>query len=213
MPLFVELRPMQKNNNKTFCRSGGGEHHKRCADYTRVVSTAMELIVDLQGFKNSNNEFIVKELSIVSTDERVKELRLFSPPYGFSEIPGNVQKQVMWLEKRFHGLRWVSGTTPYCELKALIQGTLRGTVYVKGSEKEQYMSSLLTEFDVAVIDLDDLDCPNLTILKRQFWNDSQTPCIFEHGSKNCAYVNTNVLLRWWKLQGKKGEGGGERVPN
>lgn len=39
---------------------------------------------DFQDYTNLNNEFIVMELAILSTHERVHELRLFKPRYLFS---------------------------------------------------------------------------------------------------------------------------------
>lgn len=161
-----------------------------------------EYIVDFQAFKNANNEFIVKELAILSTDEQIYELHLFQPPFSFSQLPPHLQKQVIWLEKQYHGLTWSSGVRPYSDLKEIFRGiNICGTVLVKGSEKQTFISNLLSEFNIKVLNLDDLNCPNFNILKKQFWNESiLKPCVFEHNMRNCAYIHAGVLLQWWKLE-------------
>lgn len=161
----------------------------------------MSYILDFQGFKSVANDFIVKELAIVSTDGQFYELQLFQPPCDFNELPQHLQKQVVWLEKRYHGLYWASGYKNYNSLKDVFKCvTIDGTIYVKGQEKQKFIINLLSDFNINVINLEDLGCPNLNILKQQTNITAMKPCCFNHNTKYCAYVNVHVLLDWWKSE-------------
>lgn len=157
--------------------------------------------MDIQGFKGDQNKFIVKELAIISTDGQMYELQLFQPPCQFDQLSEHVQKQVHYLEKHFHGLYWNSGYQPYSELKTILMRlNLSGVVYVKGREKQIIVSELLSNFKVNVVNIEELGCPSLTILKKHLQPMSTKPCAFNHDTKNCAYLNVNAVLQWFRLE-------------
>lgn len=58
----------------------------------------MVIIVDFQGFKSLNNEFIVKELAVLTTNEQLYEFNLFQLPCGLGELSPYLKKQVIWIE-------------------------------------------------------------------------------------------------------------------
>ena len=161
----------------------------------------MEFVLDFQGFKDENNDFIVKELAILSTDGERYELQLFQPPYAFNKLSKDLQKQVIWLEKQFHGLYWNSGHRDYKELKDVFEGIqISGTIYVKGLEKQRYAKKLLGDFNVNIINLEDMGCPSLSKLKQQMNPVVLKPCTFNHTMTNCAYVNVYVLAFWLNME-------------
>lgn len=53
------------------------------------------------------------------------------------------------LEKQFHSLPWNSSIKPYSELKEVFKGIgfERNNIFVKGSEKEKFISNLLSDFN------------------------------------------------------------------
>lgn len=161
----------------------------------------MEFILDFQGFKNENNEFIIKELAIISTDGQIYELQLFLPPCSLHQLSKSVRKQVHWVEKHLHGLYWSSGFKEYNKINDIFkQIDIQGNVYVKGLEKQSFIANLLSNFNVKVINLEDLGCPRLSVLKQQTNVNSFKPCNFSHPINNCAYVNVHILLQWWNIQ-------------
>lgn len=163
----------------------------------------MEFILDFQGFKIEKNEFVIKELSIISTDGQFYELHLFQPPCEFDELSENVKKQIVWLEKHYHGLYWASGLKEYSELKDIIKGmNISGKVYVKGVEKQKFISETLADLPSAttVINLEDLGCPKLSVLRKELQPTFLKSCSFNHNSNNCAFVNCHAILQWWKQE-------------
>lgn len=162
----------------------------------------MDFILDFQGFKSEKNEFIVKEICIVSRDEGFYELHLFLPPYPFNTLTENVRKQVIWLEKNYHGLFWNSGVKLYDELQDIFEPVgLKGKVFVKGLEKQKFISQLLSKYPVTVENLEDLGCPALDVLERNASSSILKPCHFNHeGRKHCAYKNCVGILQWLKTE-------------
>lgn len=164
----------------------------------------MEFILDFQGFKTNNRDYIIKELAFISTDNQVYELHLFQPPHSFSELSDDEKRQVIWLEKRFHGLYWSSGYNLYSEIKTIFKScNIKGTIYVKGLEKQKFIIQLLKDFSVNVINIEDLGCPSLSILKRQSQQLNRfSLCRFDHHVTyyNCAHVNVLLLLEWLKSE-------------
>lgn len=166
-----------------------------------IFSSGMDFIMDVQGFKGVHNQFIVKELAIMSTDGQMYEFQLFQPPCHFNQLSEDVQKQVHFLEKQFHGLFWSSGFQPYSNLKDILRNMkLTGVVYVKGVEKSLFVSELLHGFKVSVINIEDIGCPSLSVLKKHLQPYTLKPCAFSHDSKNCAYINVNAILQWFRLE-------------
>ena len=56
------------------------------------------------------------------------------------------------------------------------------------------------EFNVEVVNLDDLGCPSLASLRQQTQLNTLKSCSFNHNSVNCAYINAYVLLQWWNME-------------
>lgn len=162
----------------------------------------MEFIIDIQGFKSDTDDFIVKELALISTDARVYELHIFQPHCNFDYLPPHLQKQVLWSERRYNGLFWGTGFKEYKQLEDLFANVqLQGDVYVKGREKQKYITKLFSKFDVNVINFEDLGCPPLQDLKSSYHQFQLIkPCNFNHNPFKCAYVNVHFLLQWWTME-------------
>lgn len=115
------------------------------------------------------NDCIIKELAIISTDDLVYELHLFKHPCIYHQLPQEVRKQVIWLEKHFYGLFWNSGYNDFSSLQDVLTNVFKfgGKVYVKGTEKCSIVRELLSIFGVCVINFEDMDCPSLGIIKQR----------------------------------------------
>lgn len=162
----------------------------------------MEYILDFQGYKGSTNKFIIKELVIVSTDGLYYQLHLFKPPCSFGELTPQTRKQIVWLEKYFHHISWKVGYKDYVEIPDVLRTIqLNGIVYVKGCEKQIFLSELLKDTQITILNLEDKGCPSFDILRQQSClGQSISPCCFDHFTSNCAYNNVYLLLEWWKVE-------------
>ena len=97
----------------------------------------MEYIVDLQGFQQPINEFVVKEIAIMDTKSDYHVTHLFEPPCTWQSLPPKYKCTNNWLTRNLHNLNWNDGYFPYDSLKVALKSMLRhaSCVYVKGKEK------------------------------------------------------------------------------
>lgn len=150
------------------------------------------IIVDLQGFKNSNNKFIVKELSFATKD--YTQTFLIKAPYSFNTLSNEEKKQVRWLENN-RGLNWHEGFIDYREFQRVIIPYLNGkNVLTKGLEKILWIQELCK--DCEIIELGEKDCPNFFKLYEKYCeeNNQVFNCIYH--KKMCALKNVLCLKKW-----------------
>lgn len=165
----------------------------------------MEVIVDLQGFKMPYDVFVMKELasiSIQSNKDGMQEIPnvLFKSPCPWSELPNKYKCMNAWLTRNYHGIPWDSGSTTFDRVKIVLDILTkdRSYIYVKGSEKKQWLQNLLGH-PKTIIDLNDLECPSARKLPAimnccQFYKLHES--VREH---NCALQNVRKFKKWFLL--------------
>lgn len=138
----------------------------------------MMLVVDIQGFKIENNEFIVKELAAY---DGVKMCHyIFKPPYPFELLSPDIEKQVTWLTRNHHCIKWDDGFTPLHTFVHIIQNLTSKAdyVYVKGNEKANYIRHFISK-------------PVLELGEQPTLKKSIPKC-FYHSNKICMCALSNV---------------------
>lgn len=97
----------------------------------------MEAVVELQGFKDNYNRFIVKELAVVSDGLRCQVI--FKPPYDLRQLNDKMYRTAQWLTRHYHRIKWEEGNVEYDE--NLIRNLCNpfNVVYTKGTEKAKFL--------------------------------------------------------------------------
>lgn len=149
------------------------------------------IIVDVQGFKNQNNEFIIKEL-VIGTSEHT-QIFLIKPPYPFSALTLEERKRVWWIERN-RGYRWSEGHIDYKEFKRLIKPYFKKRkIIVKGEEKVKWVRELCEHENV--LDISNKGLPNLETLSNLYCKDMFSYNCFNH-LKYCALKNVICIKKW-----------------
>lgn len=109
------------------------------------------LVIDVQGFDTLSG-YIPKEMAI--TNGEVTEHYIFKPPYPFRHLEEKFKKQVRWLERFYHGLRWNAGYVDLNEVPSILKRTTlyENTIYCKGEAKAEFLTKYL-DGAVRVVDL------------------------------------------------------------
>lgn len=112
---------------------------------TTAMSSSLKVILDLQCFKNNDNEFIIKEACVLNvTDGTIllHHVTKLSYQYQLNKIR---QRECEWLIKHYHGLDWCSGDISYHDLMYKLTDLLArcSVIYVKGLEKKMFVISTL----------------------------------------------------------------------
>lgn len=150
------------------------------------------IIIDVQGFKLQNNQFILKELAILTSENQVQHY-IFQPPFPYKDLTRAEKRQVRWLQYNFHGFRWGDGNIPYNriygiadQLLLLLQDKI---IYVKGSEKKQWVEQIFGN-KLIVYDAEEEGCPNLTT------EDKIEPSCIVHKGR-CALKNVFFIKNFF----------------
>lgn len=150
------------------------------------------IIVELQGFKYLDNNFIVKEVAIVSNDHT--QTFLVKPPHSFYYLTQEEKKQVRWLERN-RGIFWSEGFIDYREFQHVIVPYLENKkIITKGLEKIKWIKELCANCEV--IDIGEKGCPNFATLKKKFCkNKTDFNCV--NHKINCALNNAVCIRKWY----------------
>lgn len=156
------------------------------------------IIVDLQGFKDNDNRFIVKEFSLRSRNMKFHDI-IKSPV----KIKLNAKQKapVKWLTRNFHGIDWDDGFITLKELRNILGIYLDNLkIFVKGEEKISWIKQIMKN--------DNLSCANLEAFGCDI-NLSNLRCKHDFVCRNhshitpgklpqCALANVSVLKKWYK---------------
>lgn len=151
----------------------------------------MNVIVDVQGFKREDNEFIPKEIAIM-WNGRIFVL-LIKPPTAFYNLSKKERLQVSWIERN-RGINWNQGLIPYNLYKSVISDFFKNkSIFVKGFEKVLWLKDILNNKNV--YNLEDKNCPSLVTLYNSYSTSSDIiSCIYH--SNMCALKNVSCLNKW-----------------
>lgn len=150
------------------------------------------IIVDIQGFRDMNNDFIVKELAIAT--DKYTQTFLIKPPYSFHSLSNFEKKQTIWLEKT-RGIRWSEGYIDYREFKRIIVLYLiNKKILTKGLEKLKWIKDLCAK--CKVVDIGEKGCPNLLKLHHEYCKPHINFNCINH-TKECALKNVMCIKQWY----------------
>lgn len=146
--------------------------------------------VDLQGFKNDKNEFIVKEFAIATITW--SQTFLVKPPYSSTKLNFEEKKQTKWLERN-RGILWDEGFIGYTEfLRTITRYIENKNVMVKGVEKMKWVKSLCS--NCIIHNIEDTGCPNFSILHDKYKMHSLN-CPYHE--RQCATKNALCIGKWY----------------
>lgn len=149
------------------------------------------IIVDVQGLRGFNNEFIIKEFAIVANE--YSQTFLIKPPYSFHKLSNREKKQIRWMEKNY-GIRWSEGFIDCREFKRIIVPYLENRkILTKGSEKIKWIKELCLNCEVVDIGLN--GSPNLFKLREKYCVISNFNCL--NHDKVCALNNAICIKKWY----------------
>lgn len=162
------------------------------------------LIIDLQGFKNNKNNFIIKEICILN--HQMIHHYIVKPPYDWYNLSREKRKESIWLTNNYHGFHWNDGFLTYNELKQKIFPLVNLKnikIYTKGAQKVKWIRDLFkNQVNVHCINLENMGC-NINLQEYKNKNVSWFQCN-QHRNENsrCALQNVLILKDWMLIKNK-----------
>ena len=153
------------------------------------------IVLDVEGFKLKSLGFIIKELSLCSSNN---DTMFFKPPLKFADLPAHDRQSVIWLTSNLHGLDWDQGDIPYCGLKTICLSFSfqfnRESIFAKGIEKCELLSKLLQK---TVYNLEDLNFLRIS----EIISEEQVPSCHLHS--NFRSTNDKLSNRCLERKARK----------
>lgn len=149
----------------------------------------MNYYVDIQGFRDDANNFIVKELGISSEDEFRPKHYIFEEPCLHVEYSLKTRITNRYKTRNLHGLDWHFGDVPLSRFGEILSALEASRIYVKGTEKKQLIEKFV---NCSVYDLN--YAPSIIQIHKEV--TSYIVCPLRHSLWYCAFQNCQVLRHW-----------------
>uniref|UniRef100_A0A1Y1LTA4 Uncharacterized protein n=1 Tax=Photinus pyralis TaxID=7054 RepID=A0A1Y1LTA4_PHOPY len=148
----------------------------------------MVVVVDVQSFKTSKKCFSPKELAIYNGKQMAHFV--FKPPFPWSSLDNEFQRQANWVTHNHHGIKWESGHTPSHLFPLILRHLISPSdhVYVKGKEKADIIRKALSR-DVIEVEEE----PALPSLEPNCYYHIRSPC-------HCALSNVYYIYNTYVMQ-------------
>lgn len=162
----------------------------------------MDLVIDIQGFRDDRGQFIPKEVAVlpINFNKNFVAHFIITPPCPFQELSKPWRTQNNYLTKHHHRIEWfegnVLGKQLHSDLREIVKNADR--IYARGVDKIKFLENISAR---EIINLEEwADCPSFTNLPA-----STEHCylhVFRDGSV-CA-LNYAYRLKTW-LETKLGK--------
>lgn len=137
-------------------------------------------VVEFQAFSNSNDEYIIKELTFFDMSTNAVYSFLFKPPFPFRQLNKKAQRSNKWLMNNYHYITWEEGFTSYNEVHSVMYHFCSKFTkfYTTGSQKRNWINMYTTK------DVYDI------LIDKTFKETYEGICVYVqnhgHSSSNCA---------------------------
>lgn len=120
----------------------------------------MDLVIDIQCFKNKGYRIVPKEVGIVALNGNFCAHWIVSPPTNLCDLTEGDRRQNNWLSTHHHGLDYFEGETPLKLVEKALQDISKKArkIYVRGKEKWNILHKITIR---EIINLEyNCDCPS-----------------------------------------------------
>lgn len=125
-----------------------------------TLNMGEEVLIDIQGFKDFNNNFILKEVYVHTVAENVNYHALIESPFQFHRLNKIEKRQINWLIKNYHGIRWDEGDIALTQFLDDMKAVLEEKIIIfKGGEKLKWLQNIFESISIKeYINIEDLNC-------------------------------------------------------
>lgn len=156
--------------------------YRRCQQRDNNV-----IVIDVQGFGNSPDDFIPKELSI--SDGKKAVHFVFKPSIPFKKLSPTMKKEIRWLEDNHFHIKYCEGHVSLNEVASILRrfSDSSSVIYVKGHQKARFLKTYLNNEIVNIEHVSSNNTPPNLI-------KTNSACFYHRNTLSCCTVhNVNVL--------------------
>lgn len=135
----------------------------------------------MSGFQ-LGKQFVVKELSVLSSGDEWKHF-IFAPP--LQSLSESDRRTIRYTTKKIHHLNWTEGDVPYSASSSIIRKFDKCTIYTYGYTCTNYLRSLLPT--TVIVDIQK---------EQEYTMPSIIPkkgCFCTHGARHCSLSKAAMI--------------------
>ncbi|EFN86443.1 hypothetical protein EAI_02944 [Harpegnathos saltator] len=149
----------------------------------------MDVIIEVQCFRDSNDVYVLKEVAIVGINEAFVGHWILAPEYSFAELNEKSRRINNWLSLNYHGIEWeVQSEIFYPRLRE-ITSHIRDFM-TRGKEKASYLQNLLAR---NVYNLENISPTSSDLSSNERVEDCSFHAFRKHRRYHCALRNAYKL--------------------
>lgn len=156
----------------------------------------MDIVVDIQGMRGKDSEFIPKEIAVVTLNNSYWAHWITSPPCHFGELPENSRKQNNFVSKYYHGLEWFEGDASLKQVYANLREISRRSrnIYTRGHEKMSFLRDVTSR---DIINLEDYaDAPSYAFMPKSERKCLKHALLNGTNAEHCAMTQASQIKNW-----------------
>ena len=69
----------------------------------------MDIVIDIQGFRDVEENFIPKEVAVLAINAAITGHWIMTSPCPFEDLPVRTKRENNWLTRNYHGIEWFDG--------------------------------------------------------------------------------------------------------
>lgn len=158
----------------------------------------MHMAIDIQGFRDVFDKFILKEVAVVAINTPFVGHWIMRSPYPFAELSEKTRRENNWLSRNYHGLEWFDGEADpeYFTRKLLEIIRTARCIYVRGKDVKRLITCVIYSPETYII----WKKFRRHLKKLSDASESGHRCTY-HGFRTdmkfvCALQNAYKLKRW-----------------
>lgn len=159
----------------------------------------MSIVIDIQGLKDKFNNFLPKEVAIVSVTSDYIGYWLVKAPCAYRDLAPDIKRQNAWLKSHCHGIAWSEGDTSLDTIEKILKKTAEQAdrIFTRGAVKSSYLTDLTGCF---IINLEEEDNEHPTSFDK-LDSGHGTRCIYHSllhtkASYKCALDYATRIKEW-----------------
>lgn len=157
------------------------------------------MLFDVQGFKDNNNRFIVKEIYVETKNLQFHDI-IKSPAIIEKSLDKKHRRESNWLIKNYHGISWKDGYITLNELRRTLYPIFNDNnmhVYVKGEEKIKWVKEIMENDGINCKNVEKEGFDVLPEEKEKCWACTKHKHIATTTKVHCALENVKLLKKWF----------------
>lgn len=155
------------------------------------------MLLDVQGFKDNNNRFIVKEIYVETKNLQFHDI-IKSPAIIEKSLDKKHRRESNWLTKNYHGISWRDGYITINELRRTLYPIFNDNmhIYVKGEEKIVWIKEIM-ENERLICKNVEIDFDVLPEERDKCWPCVKHKYVTNTIKTHCALENVKLLKKWF----------------